>query len=54
MEEKRLVMVESNNCITYFKLDKSQCDLLKYLDENGYLEYGTNIDFNADIEIVEF
>jgi hypothetical protein len=53
MKEKRLVMIEQDGCVTYFKLNESQCDLLSYLYRNGYLESIDNIDFYANIEIVE-
>jgi hypothetical protein len=52
MEEKILVMIEQDDYITYFKLNESQCDLLKYLYNNGYLEHA-DVEFDVDINIVE-
>lgn len=53
MEKKRLVLIEQDGYIAYFKLEESQCVLLKYLWDNGYLDEHTNIEFDVDINIVE-
>ena len=53
MEEKRLVRIDYYDNVSYFKLNESQCDLLRYLYNNDYLDPEVDFEFDAKINIVE-